>query len=83
MVGITNCPNMTSPVYSGGKATNQTNSNKNHPSFEFRHEKTAFCICENKDADQLHGNHEADQRLCFCYIGRIIPLIFKSKISSL
>ena len=27
--------------------------------------KPAFCICENKDADQLRGNHEADQRLCF------------------
>ena len=25
----------------------------------------AFCICENKDADQLRGNREADQRLCF------------------
>ena len=29
--------------------------------------KTAFCICENKDADQLCGNNEADQRLCFRY----------------
>ena len=27
----------------------------------------AFCICENKDADQLRGNREADQRLCFRY----------------
>ena len=25
--------------------------------------KPGFCICENKDADQLRGNHEADQRL--------------------
>ena len=24
-----------------------------------------FCICDNKDADQLRGNREADQRLCF------------------
>ena len=30
--------------------------------------KTAFCICENKDADQLRGYREADQRLCFRYI---------------
>ena len=30
--------------------------------------KKAFCICENKDADQLRGNREADQRLCFRYI---------------
>ena len=26
--------------------------------------KTAFCICENKDADQLCGDREADQRVC-------------------
>ena len=24
-----------------------------------------FCMCENKDAGQLRGNREADQRLCF------------------
>ena len=30
--------------------------------------KLAFCICENKDTDQLCGNHEADQRLCFCHM---------------
>ena len=27
--------------------------------------KPAFCICENKGADQLCGNRTADQRLCF------------------
>ena len=27
--------------------------------------KPTFCICENKDTDQLRGNREADQRLCF------------------
>ena len=27
--------------------------------------KPDFCICENKDADQLRGNREADQHLCF------------------
>ena len=27
--------------------------------------KLTICICENKDADQLQGNPEADQRLCF------------------
>ena len=26
--------------------------------------KPGFCIWENKDADQLRGNREADQRLC-------------------
>ena len=43
--------------------------------------KQAFCICENKDADQLRGNREADQRLCFRYIDSTIPLLLKYKIS--
>ena len=29
--------------------------------------KPAFCICENKNADQLRSNCAADQRLCFSY----------------
>ena len=37
----------------------------------------------NKGADQLHGNCAADQCLCFHYIGGTIPLLSKSKISSL
>ena len=37
--------------------------------------KPAFCICENKDADQLRGNREADQRLCFRYTDSTIPLL--------
>ena len=45
--------------------------------------KPTFCICENKDADQLHGNREADQRLCFRNIDSTIPLLSKSEISSL
>ena len=45
--------------------------------------KAAFCICENKDADQLRGNHEADQRLCFRYTDSTIPLLPKSEISSI
>ena len=39
--------------------------------------KPAFCICENKDADQLRGNREADQRLCFRYTDSTIPLFPK------
>ena len=38
--------------------------------------KPAFCICENKDADQLRGNHKADQRLCFHYMDSTIPRLF-------
>ena len=44
--------------------------------------KPDFCKCENKDADQLRGNREADQRLCFRYTDSIIPLLPKSEISS-
>ena len=45
--------------------------------------KAAFCICENKDADQLRGNREVDQRLCFRYTDSTIPLVPKYKISGL
>ena len=45
--------------------------------------KPALCICENKDADQLGGYCEADQRLCFRYIASTILLLPKFKISSL
>ena len=41
--------------------------------------KPAFCICENKDADQLRGN----QRLCSRYTDSTIPLLPISEISSL
>ena len=42
--------------------------------------KPAFCICENKDADQLRSNCAADQRLCFRYTDSTIPLLPKSEI---
>ena len=45
--------------------------------------KPDFCICENKDADQLHGEREADQRLCFHYTDSTIPILPTSEISSL
>ena len=45
--------------------------------------KPTICICENKDADQLRGNREADQHLCFRYSDSTIPLLLKSEISSL
>ena len=40
--------------------------------------KPDFCICENKDTDQLRGNCEADQRLCFHYMDSTIPLLSKT-----
>ena len=42
-----------------------------------------FCICENKDADQLCGNREADQCLCFHYIDSTFHLLSMPEISSL
>ena len=45
--------------------------------------KPVFIICENQEADQLRGNREADQRLCFRYTDSTIPLLPKSEISSL
>ena len=44
--------------------------------------KPAFCICENKDADQLRGYREADQRLCFRYSDKTIPLLLTSEIQA-
>ena len=46
-------------------------------SIEPHREKTGFCICENKDADQFRGNREADQRLCFrnIHVDSAIPLV--------
>ena len=44
--------------------------------------KPTICIGENKDADQLRGNREADQRLCFRYSNSTIPRLRKSEISS-
>ena len=45
--------------------------------------KPAFCICENKDADQLRGNREANQGLYFRYTDSKISLLPKYEISSL
>ena len=41
-----------------------------------------FAYAKTKDADQLRGNREADQRLCFRYTDSTIPLLPKSEISS-
>ena len=42
-----------------------------------------FCICENKDADQLRGNCEAERRLCSRYIDSTIPLLSIFEILSI
>ena len=45
--------------------------------------KATICSGKNKGADQLCSNCEADQRFCFRYTDSTIPLLSKSKISSL
>ena len=49
---------------------------------EPHHERTGFLPRRKKGADQLRGNREADQRLCFRYSDSTIPLLLKSEISS-
>ena len=44
--------------------------------------KPAFCICINKGVDQLHGNHAADQHLCFHHTYNTIPILSKCEILS-
>ena len=44
--------------------------------------KPTICIGENKDADQLRGDREADHRLCFRYTDSTLPLLYKSESSS-
>ena len=44
--------------------------------------KPIICICKNKGADQLRGNREADQRICFRYSDSTIPPLLNSTISS-
>ena len=61
----------------------QGNSNEYQEHMSHVMRKPDFCICENKDADQLRGNREADQHLCFCYTVSTIPLLPKYEISSL
>ena len=45
--------------------------------------KPTFCVYEDKGTDQLCSNCTAYQCHCFCYVDSTIPVLFKSKISSL
>ena len=44
--------------------------------------KPKKCLGENKGADQLRSNREADQRLCFRNTNSTMPHLLKSEISS-
>ena len=57
---------------------NAYNNNTNHKLSRVVR-KPDFCICENKDADQLRGNRTADQHLCFRHMDSAIPLLSKSE----
>ena len=41
--------------------------------------KPTKCLGENKDADQLRSNCEADHHLCFRYTDSAIPLLLDPK----
>ena len=43
--------------------------------------KPTICLGENKGADQLRSNCEADQRPSFRYSDSTVPLLLKSEIS--
>ena len=63
---LTGCGSSVGSIYASNASSPETDPSIylfNNMSLVMR--KPAFCICENKDADQLRGNHEADQRLCF------------------
>ena len=59
--------------YNGEKTKKLSLNTHLHRSLVMR--KPAFSICKNKDADQLRGNREADQRLSFRYTDSTIPLL--------
>ena len=45
--------------------------------------KPAFCICENKDADKLRGDREADKPLFSLHTDSTIPLFLNPKYLTL
>ena len=65
------------------KNENRDETADQHTNMSLCVRKPTICLCENKDADQLRGNREADQHLCFRYTDSTVPLLLKSKISSL
>ena len=80
-------PNMTIAVDWDAKPQLNSNKQTNKQTNIVQHNmsrlmgKPTICKCENKCADQLRGNHEADQRLCIRYTDSTIPLLPKYEIS--
>ena len=78
-------PNLTSSLSNEkwGSCVARPNIIYNIITYEPCSRKTNFSICKNKGADQLRNNCAADQHLCFNNLDSTIPLLSKSKISSL
>ena len=78
---------MTEKLFTGTLNKNQNKTKQTTDAYIFDMSivmgKPAFCICENKDADQLRSNCAADLRLCFRFTESAIPLLPTSEISSL
>ena len=55
---------------------------RRHGAYEPRHEKNGCLHMRSKDADQLRGNREADQRLRFRYTESTIPLLHNLKFQA-
>ena len=64
-------------IFEGKRTSSLQGYNLSHPMG-----KPTICIGENKGTDQIRGNREADQRLCFRYTDSTISLLLKSEISS-
>ena len=62
---------------------NEPPHGKNNNLHRQKVEELYYPCSENKGDDQLRCYCEADQRLCFRYMDSTIPLLSKSKISSL
>ena len=69
-------------LHAKASTSDKTESGNNLHEVEMNHqngqvsatwENRIFALCENKDADQLRGNREADQRLCFRHLDSTIP----------
>ena len=55
---------------------------RRYGAYEPRHDTNGCLHMRNKDADQLRGNREADQRLCFRYTESTIPLLLNLKFQA-
>ena len=67
----------------GKQRRHMINHNTNKIPVSHMMRQPTICIGKNKGADQLCTNCKADQHLYFRYMASTLPLLSKSKISSL